>query len=270
MQQFSVAMCVYGGDNATHFDEALNSVFTQSRKPDEVVLVVDGPISNALEEIIKRYSNKFEYLEVYRLEKNMGHGIARRESITHCTNELVAIADADDINTNDRFEVQLKHFENNPELSAVSSACYHFVGTIDNILNEEKLPCSNDEIVKFMRTRCPLCQASTMFKKSEVLKAGGYQDWYNAEDYYLWVRMHINGAVFENVSKSLLYVRSDEEQMKRRGGYKYFKSMKNLYRFMLKNRLINGREYVFNVCSRFVVQVLMPANLRGVIRKKLM
>lgn len=38
---FSVAICVYGGDNAEHFKLAVDSILYQTVKPDEVVLVVD-------------------------------------------------------------------------------------------------------------------------------------------------------------------------------------------------------------------------------------
>ena len=48
-------MCVYGGDNAAHFDLALESVFNQSLAPDEVVLVVDGPVNDEINGVIQKY-----------------------------------------------------------------------------------------------------------------------------------------------------------------------------------------------------------------------
>lgn len=54
---FSVAMCVYGKDNAEWFDEALASVtVNQTLKPDEVVLVVDGPVPQSIQDVIVKYS----------------------------------------------------------------------------------------------------------------------------------------------------------------------------------------------------------------------
>lgn len=52
---FSVSMCVYGGDNAEWFDEALGSVIDQTVKPQEIVLVVDGPIPDSIQEVIEKY-----------------------------------------------------------------------------------------------------------------------------------------------------------------------------------------------------------------------
>lgn len=52
---FSVSMCVYGGDNAAWFDTALESVVNQTVKPQEIVLVVDGPIPDSIEAVIEKY-----------------------------------------------------------------------------------------------------------------------------------------------------------------------------------------------------------------------
>lgn len=263
---FSVAMCVYGGDNAAYFKEALESVYNQTRIPNEVVLAVDGPVPHDIESVILKYEQE-KGIKVVRLKENMGHGHARRASLEQCTNELVAIADADDINAPTRFEKELELFETNPELTAISTDCYHFVDSIDNPLYRESMPTGDDQIKKALRTKCPLTQASVMFKKSKVDEAGGYLDWYHAEDYYLWIRLYLNGAVFANIPECLLYVRSNPSYISRRGGYKYFKSLKKLFWYMYKNNIISYPLYLYNVMTRFVAQVLLPGNMRSLLRK---
>lgn len=52
---FSVSMCVYGKDNPDWFDEALNSIVHQTVKPSEIVLTVDGPIPDVLQNVIDKY-----------------------------------------------------------------------------------------------------------------------------------------------------------------------------------------------------------------------
>lgn len=52
---FSVAMSVYGKDNAEWFDMALNSVVGQTVKPDEIVLVVDGAVPQSVRSVINKY-----------------------------------------------------------------------------------------------------------------------------------------------------------------------------------------------------------------------
>lgn len=265
--QFSVSMCVYSGDAPQYFDEALHSVFNQSRIPDEVVLVVDGPVSNDINDIIWKYQNSFN-LRVIRLEKNMGHGIARNEGLKKCTYDYVAIADADDINDYYRFEKEMECFENDITLDVVGSGVKHFYNKVDNIISIENLPLYDKDIKKFLKKRCPFAQPTVIFKKSQVIKAGGYLDWYHAEDYYLWLRMFLIGSKFQNLEYTLVYMRSTENQLKRRGGYKYFKSLKKLFKYMLKNNIINIFEYLYNICTRFTIQVVFPAKIRNYIRKK--
>ena len=55
---FSVAMCVYEKDNPQWFDRALESIIIdQTIKPSEIVLIVDGPITDSLNTVINKYAN---------------------------------------------------------------------------------------------------------------------------------------------------------------------------------------------------------------------
>lgn len=55
---FSVAISVYSKDNAEWFDKALESIIVkQTVKPSEVVLVVDGPVSDPIQAVIKKYAS---------------------------------------------------------------------------------------------------------------------------------------------------------------------------------------------------------------------
>lgn len=265
---FSVSMCVYAGDKPEWFNAALESIVNQTVPPDEIVLVVDGSISKELDDVIINFQKKHE-MKVIRFTENRGHGAARAEGFAHCSYDLIAVADADDISAGDRFEKQLKAFTANPALSAVSSGSRSFIDSTADIVHEELLPANDKDIKRMMKTRCAICQPSVMLKKDAVIAAGGYKDWYCAEDYYLWIRMMQNGAVFGNIPEYLLYFRTSNAQMKRRGGLKYFKSMEKLFRYMLKNKIIGFFTYLYNVSGRFVIQVLMPPKLRGFVRRKL-
>ncbi len=53
---FSVAMSVYRKDNAEWFDIALNSIINQTVRPSEIVLVVDGPVPKAIQDVINQYT----------------------------------------------------------------------------------------------------------------------------------------------------------------------------------------------------------------------
>ena len=114
-----------------------------------------------------------------------------------------------------------------------------------------------------MKKRCPFNHMTVMYKKSAVLNAGNYQDWFWNEDYYLWVRMMMDGCKFANIPDVVVNVRSGKDQYARRGGKRYFDSEMGIKRLMLNNGLINKKEYFVNYLERFVIQLLLPNSFRG-------
>ena len=267
MEKYSVSMCVYKNDNPEHFKLAVDSILNQTCKPDEVVLVVDGPVTETLDEIINN-CEKTNVFNVIRLTENLGHGNARRSGLENCKNELVALMDADDISVPDRFEKQLSVFENDKKVSVVGGNISEFIDNPKNIVGRRIVPQNDSDIKAYMGKRCPMNQVTVMFKKSHVNNVGGYIDWYCEEDYYLWIRLALKGYKFANINETLVNVRVGKEMYSRRGGIKYFKSEANLQRYMLRKKMITFPRHLINVTERLIIQVLMPNKLRGFVFRK--
>lgn len=265
--KFSVAMCVYGRDNPDWFETAVNSILDQTVPPNEVVLVVDGPVPAELDNVIKKYNNDDRF-HIIRFSENQGHGNARRAGLSACINELVALMDADDVSAHDRFEKQLSLFEKDKSLDIVGGNITEFIDDENNIVARRLVPSSDMEIKEYMKKRCPMNQVTVMFKKSSVEKVGGYIDWYCNEDYYLWLRMAKAHMKFANLPNILVNVRVGKDMYNRRGGIKYFSSEAKLQKYMLENRIIGVGRYFINVGKRLIVQILLPNKLRGYVYKK--
>lgn len=266
--KFSVSMCVYGKDNPEHFRTAVESILNQTVQPDEVVLVVDGPVPDGLNLVIHSFE-KNKLFNVIRLSENQGHGNARRIGLNACTNELVAIMDADDISFNNRFEKQLKVFAYNDKLSVVGGNIVEFIDEPENIVGERIVPSQDSEIKEYLKKRCPMNLVTVMFKKSHIEKVGGFIDWYCEEDYYLWIRMFLAKMIFANTEDILVKVRVGKDMYARRGGWKYYKSEAKLQKYMFKNKITNYFTYISNKTKRFIVQVLLQNSIRGWVFKKL-
>lgn len=260
---FSVLMSVYKNDNSEHFKMALDSIINQTIVPSEIVLMVDGPVPNEVNNVILSYQKNYSLLKVVRFEQNQGLGKALHEGVLNTSYELVARMDSDDIAESTRFEKQLKCFENDSNLSIVGGVISEFIDTPDNIVGYRKCPCYDGEIKKYMKKRCGFNHMTVMFRKSEVLRVGNYQDWFWNEDYYLWIRMLIAGCKFANLPNVLVNVRVGKEMYARRGGRKYYNSERDLQKYMLNNKVISRVQYMYNVFIRFAVQVAMPNWLRG-------
>lgn len=265
--KFSVSMCVYGRDNPEWFNIAVKSILNQTKKPDEVVIIVDGPVPDELDAVIKTFEDN-SIFKVIRLPENKGHGEARRVGLNNCTYELVALMDADDISSEDRFEKQLALFKKNPELTIVGGNITEFVGDPSKIVGARVVKSDDKDIKEDMKRRCPMNQVTVMFKKSRVEKVGGYIDWFCEEDTYLWLRLFLDGAEFANLTDYLVNVRVGKEMYQRRGGKKYFISEAKLQKYMLDNKIINFPTFLVNVGERLIVQILLPNKLRSWVFKK--
>lgn len=263
-RDFSVCMSVYKNDKPAEVAVALDSVINQSVRPAEIVLVVDGPIPDALNSVLDEFSEKYvDLFNIIRLTENKGLGNALKLAIEAANYELVARMDSDDICMPGRFEKQLACFEQDPDLSIVGGTISEFIDTSDNVVGHRVCPLTNEDIREYMKSRCGFNHMTVMFRKSEVLRVGNYQDWFWNEDYYLWIRMMLAECRFANLSDTLVNVRVGKDMYARRGGWKYFKSEAGIQRYMWKHDVIGLGRYLYNVAIRFVLQVVMPNSLRG-------
>ncbi len=264
---FSVLMSVYHKDNPQWLKQSIDSVLNSTVKPNQIVLVIDGQIPNELEQIITEYKDS---LDILRLEQNSGLGVALQQGLLKCKYPLVARMDSDDISLPNRFELQLKEFENNPNLTIVGGYIQEFDSQNNKKTSIRKVPLEDNKIKQYIKTRSPFNHVTVMFKKEDVLKVGNYQTFYQMEDYYLWARLVNAKFQTKNIPQLLVNVRVDTKMFARRGGYKYFKSNKEISKQMLKMKIINYPYYLFNITIRFITQVLMPNNIRTLFYKKVL
>ncbi len=260
---FSVIMSVYKNDNAEYLDKAIKSIMVeQTVCPNELVLVVDGPIPDGINQVIDKYEREYSTLNVVRLKENGGLGNALEVALDNASFEYVARMDSDDISLPTRFEEQIRIIQNDRNIDIIGGDISEFIDTEDNIVGKRILPVSHEAIKNYMKSRCAMNHVTVMFKKSSVKKVGGYIDWFYNEDYYLWLRMLKGGMRFANTGTVLVNVRVGKEMYKRRGGFKYFQSEKGIQKYMLSTNMINYYQYIRNVIVRFVVQVVMPNSIR--------
>lgn len=270
--KYSVLMSVYYKESADSLKESMDSVFNQTIRCNEFILIEDGPLTEELDSLIEKYKKKYNsILKIVKLEKNVGLGLALNRGINECKNELIARFDSDDISVNDRCEKQLIEFINNPELDLIGSNHIEFIDSIDNkdSYTYKNLPCSDKEIKKYARKRNPFSHSAVMYKKSKVLEAGNYRSYYYVEDYDLWVRMIKNDCICKNINEYLSYVKVSEDLYRRRGGLKYLKSLMKFKNEQLKTGFYSLSDYLKSSSAHIIV-CLMPGSLRQLIYKKML
>lgn len=214
---YSVLMTVYKKDNPDFLDRAIDSMVRQTKAPNEIVLVKDGPITSELQEIINKYDRQTPGLiQQVQLEQNVGLGLALNEGIKVAKNEFLARMDADDISMPTRCEVLLKEFENDEELDIVGSPVIEFVDEIEHCVGRRNVPLTNDEIYKYARKRDPFNHPAVMYRKSKVIESGMYGDLRKNQDTDLWIKMLMKKAKCKNVEEPLLWFRFDNNTYAKR------------------------------------------------------
>ncbi|MFQ6793940.1 MAG: glycosyltransferase [Thomasclavelia sp.] len=264
-QKFTVLMSLYFKEKPEYARECFDSLLNQTVRATEWVIVEDGLLTDELYNLLDEYQNKYPNLiKRVPLKENRGLGLALREGILHCSNELIARMDTDDICREDRFELQLKEFEKNPSLDICGSHIKEFDGNINNILSVRKVPISNDMIRKYQRRRDSFNHMTVMYKKNSVIKAGNYQHALLMEDTLLWVNMMLNHAKCINIDDFLVYARTGTNMFERRGGISYFKKYKQGRKRIYQTGYISYFDYIYTIFIQLIIAI-MP----NILRKKI-
>lgn len=264
---FTVLISVYAKENPSWFHSAMQSIWDhQEAKPSEVVLVQDGPLTADLYAQIDHWRSKLgKKLVCVPIKTNVGLGKALNIGLEHCSHELVARMDTDDIAHPSRFAKQLHAFES-IDIDVCGSWITEFDDDPSQITGARKLPESHSAIAQYAKRRCPVNHPSVMYKKSAVLAAGGYQHMLWFEDYYLWVRMLLNGAKFHNIQEPLVHMRAGMGQLERRSGLDYAKSEWQLLSRFKELGFISSAEFLQIASLRLPIRLLPKFLIRFIYR----
>ena len=255
--QFSLLMSIYEKEKVAYFNRCMQSIWEeQTVLPDEIILVQDGKLTPALYTAIEIWQKKIgDCFKSIILEENAGLGEALNSGVQHCSHALIARMDTDDIAMPHRFEQQLKVFSEQ-NIDVCSSWISEFDEDEKNIISFRKLPASHAEIQQFAKTRNPLNHPAVMYKKYVIEKAGGYQTMMWFEDYYLWIRMLINGAKMYNIQEPLVHMRAGYAQLQRRSGWKYALSELRFQKMLLRKGFITRFEFSRNMTIRMTARLI--------------
>jgi len=217
---YSVVMSIYRGDDLNQIRSAIESILNQTYKPNQFVIVVDGPVLKDIAITLEEYKKK-EDIELYFLENNLGSGLARNFAVKKCRNELIGIMDADDISLPNRFQIQVAEmFKSNVDVIGGWISEFDIDSQVSENLRIRMVPREHTEIFRYGQLRNPMNHVTLLFKKKVFMSIGGYKKIAFYEDYDLIVRLMMQGAKFLNVQKILVQVRCGHGMFSRRGGAK--------------------------------------------------
>jgi len=252
---FSVLLSVYEKEKPEFFNQAFESIWDeQTLKPDQIVLVKDGPLPYDLCIEISRWQGKLkDVLSIVELSENVGLGAALNAGIEACNYDFIARMDTDDISLPNRFEKQVAFMKAHPDIVASSAVLEEWSKDLSQKIGVRLLPTCPFLIANFSKRRSPLSHPLVIFRKSIVTEVGGYPPLRKAQDYGLWSLLLIRGYKLANLSDTLLKMRTGTELHSRRG-IVFLKHELALLRFQKK---IGFLSY-----SQFITNFLLKAALR--------
>ncbi|MEH6457521.1 MAG: glycosyltransferase [Cocleimonas sp.] len=257
-------MSLYSKEKPRNLSECLESIKRQTVQPSEVVIVFDGPLTDELYLTVSSWSEILP-IKIVRLKENVGLGKALDIGLRSCLNEMVARMDTDDICDHLRFSKQLIEFKKDPELVICGSNIDEYSEGMERIISSRKVPVNTGSIVLYSRLRNPFNHMTVMYKKRNILEAGGYVEHDFMEDYNLWLRLINNKVGMMNIELPLVKARAGHMMLGRRRGVKYIRSELKLLK--LKREVYGYDNYITAYSMMRCFSRLLPISVLGKVYK---
>ena len=130
---FSVLISCYFRDNPQELAVALKSIWDdQTLKPQEIVIVKDGPLTADLDAVIEEFA-KNAPAKIVPLPQNGGLGKALQIGVENCSYEYIARMDGDDISVPERFAKQAAFMTEHPEIDICGGMIEEFADDPENV-----------------------------------------------------------------------------------------------------------------------------------------
>lgn len=267
----SVLISVYKSEKPEFLEQALCSVWdNQFLKPDEVILIKDGPLGNNLDLIISAWKNKLgNKLQIVINQENLGLTKSLNKGLKVAKFDLIARMDSDDISAPVRFRRQKEYLDAHPDIAIVGGSLQEFDSENKN-LGIRHYPKTNDEVFRYIYKASPLAHPAVMMRKNIFEKGISYNENYRtSQDIALWFDVLKAGYKIGNIDDVIVYFRRDGDVFKRRSRSKaknelkiYIKGIRSLYGLMTWKYIYPLVRYCFRMMPEFLIRNIYNSKAR--------
>ena len=214
----SVLMSVYRSEQPAYLDRAMQSIWSdQSYKPDEIVLIEDGTLTDELYEIISKWKTLLDdKLVILKNRENLGLTKSLNLGLLVVKGTYIARMDSDDISMPDRFKMQIEYLETHPDVAVVGGSLQEFNAECD-CLNIRRYPQNNKDIVNYIYKASPCAHPTVMMRKTIFDNGLKYNERYRtSQDVALWFDVLCAGYQINNIEDVVVKFRLDGDVFNRR------------------------------------------------------
>ena len=270
-------MSVYRSEKPQYLDRALQSVWDdQVRKPDEIILVQDGPLGEELLQVIEKWQTKLSnVLVLIRNEVNIGLTKSLNKGIRVAKGEYIARMDSDDISMPNRFEMQEKFLDENPSVYVVGGAIQEF-NDEDGIIGERHFPKDTAEAIHYIHKASPFAHPAVMIRRGLFDEGVMYNEAYRTtQDLALWFDVLKTKHQVANLDDFVLIFRRDSNVYQRRKNKEdsrlemkiHLNGIRNLFGFSPIKSLYPIARFTMRLLPNSMINFIYNSRLRGKLLK---
>jgi glycosyltransferase involved in cell wall biosynthesis len=209
----SVVIPVHNGEK--YLAQAIESVLAQTYRDFELLIVDDGSTDGS-RAVMDRYARCDDRIRVLS-QANRGVSVAGNLGFEKARGEWVARLDADDIFLPDKLQSQIAFIRRHPDVRILGTLGYFInrTGRVIGLVNSDG-PFTRAEFDRMAGRGEPVffVHSSTMMHRETVLAVGGYREQFvQAEDVDLWLRMAEKGHLLLKMPEPLLLYRLHGESL---------------------------------------------------------
>lgn len=259
MLPITVSCPVYCKVPAEHFAVALESVYTQTMLPAEVLIVADGPLTSELDAVIAGFEARYPDITVVeRLPENVGLAHVMQHILKVSTQPWIARQDADDISLPHRLERMWERLSQG-NIAALGAAMYEFEGDPENIVGVRSMPLSKAAVRRYARFNTPVSNPTSILHRDTAVEVGGVRPLQFIEDFDLLARLIAAGHAVENLPDALVYFRADPGMFARRRDRRLFRAEWQMQKNLRRYGLISTPRMLLNYVVRAGVRLIPPS-----------
>ncbi len=259
--KISVLISVYQKEKPQQLDEALDSIWTQQTlKPDQIVLVQDGPVPEPLSEVIERWRTTLgETITFIENPVNQGLTYSLNKGLEYVKGDVIARMDSDDRSVPTRFQLQTEYLEGHPDVDIVGGSIQEFDDNHE-CLNIRQYPSTHEAALAMIHKASPLAHPTVMMRRRIFDEGLRYNERYRtSQDIALWFDAITRGYHIGNLSVTTLYFRSANNVYQRRSKEKAWNEFRIYMNGIRRTTGLFTFKYIFPISRLFFR--LMPISI---------
>jgi glycosyltransferase involved in cell wall biosynthesis len=254
--KISVLISVYQKTTFKEFHKSFSSIISQTKKPDEIIIIFDGMVNFDIRFFLKNFQN----VKIIQNSGNLGLGKSLSIGLKYCNTDIVIRQDSDTYNHKKRFFYIWKNlrFSKNKIVGS-----YMVEKNLNNSYQYiRKVPLTQSKIYSSLNYKNSFNHPAIGFNLRAIKKIGNYESMLFFEDYFLWLKAKKNNLLVKNISKILVYTYIDNNFFYRRLGIVYYKYYLKFMKSAYQKNYVNLFFLFFNLTIRLPLTFLNVAYLK--------